>query len=181
MKSALETDDKPFDAHLQSVLPGVHHRFEVQSKQLSDLEQLVSRTTDFLANLIKDETNGICKTTVQRIGRSIVQAGNSLLNEKEVEFNEENDPPSLPATNPSQHRTINVDFGAIFLPAKFSSLPQLYAMWYGTGPYLERPYPGGLLALETTYKTKWRAHFSNAQKKTIHVSSSSDESTCRTS
>ena len=162
MKSALDGDETPFDAHLESVLPGVHHRLEVQSKQIQELAETVSAKTNYLAGLIKNEVAATGQATVRHLGRTMVQAGQSLLQgSDDDELSKHGRSSRLPENRPFAM----VDFVTIYLPPKFASLPQLFNMWYGKGVYTERPYPGGLLALEETHKKKWRKHFSTAQNK----------------
>jgi hypothetical protein len=50
------------------------------------------------------------------------------------------------------------------LVMKHKSLYTIYYEWYGLESYKDTPVVGGISFLEKTYKTKWRAHFSPAEK-----------------
>jgi hypothetical protein len=50
------------------------------------------------------------------------------------------------------------------LVMKHKSLYTIYYEWYGLESYENFPVVGGIAFLEKTYKTKWRGHFSPAEK-----------------
>ena len=50
------------------------------------------------------------------------------------------------------------------LVMKHKSLFTIYYEWYGLETYANTPVEGGIASLESRFKTKWRAHFSPAEK-----------------
>jgi hypothetical protein len=74
----------------------------------------------------------------------------------------DNQPPPSPADAASGRRHQMVP--------KHHSIQLLFDEWYGLGDSLDKPVVGGIAALETRYKSKWRNHFSASEKK--HLSRS---------
>ena len=64
---------------------------------------------------------------------------------------------SVATTPPSQHH----------LQPKHQSLSTLVAEWFGVGDYEGKPGPGGIEELENRNKSKWRKHFSAAEKRSF--------------
>ena len=50
-----------------------------------------------------------------------------------------------------------------FVDALPQSIQSIYDEWYGQGIFEGQPVEGGVDALETKYKSKWRKHFTNSQ------------------
>jgi hypothetical protein len=50
------------------------------------------------------------------------------------------------------------------IKCKYTTVTELYHEWYGTGPFIGIPINGGILAMETRHKNKWRCEYSTGQK-----------------
>jgi hypothetical protein len=50
------------------------------------------------------------------------------------------------------------------LAMKHKSIYTIYHEWYGLENYENSPVEGGIASLEKQFKTKWRKHFSTAEK-----------------
>jgi hypothetical protein len=72
----------------------------------------------------------------------------------------DNQPPPSPddAASGRRHRMV----------PKHHSIQSLFDKWFGLEDSLDKPVVGGIAALETGYKSKWRNHFSASEKNTFH-------------
>jgi hypothetical protein len=176
MKQELENTDSPLDANLQAVLPGVHHRMEVNRQELACLRGDVGRLTSAVEistetfNQKVDEVIAMNEEKNAALGRMHIMVGSQLLGQENSEEGEgEGTPPSSPPRTSRPHPRPPV------LPRRsedFEESPKyhlspspktffaIYNEWYGGGPDFEDiPVPGGIAALEDKFKARWRRHF----------------------
>ena len=173
----------PLDRTLESVINGVHQRFVAMDGTLKTLDRkIVSgfEKLDTKVDGMADHFNYLQANNRERDGnyadllrtlaaRLRAGDGSSPLPfspptrpQQQVQQQSpsrvgDNQPPPSPADAASgrRHRMV----------PKHHSIQSLFDEWYGLGDSLDKPVVGGIAALETRYKSKWRNHFSASEKK----------------
>jgi hypothetical protein len=166
MEQELGNNDSPLDAHLQAVLPGVHHRLEVHRQELACLRGDVGRLTTVVessAQVFSEKVDEIILMNEEKnevLGRMHIMVGSRLLGERTSgDGEEETTPPSSPP-RPSASPRRPDDCPKYHLSVAPKSFFAIYNEWYGGGPDFEDvPVPGGIAALELKFKARWRKHF----------------------
>jgi hypothetical protein len=170
MQNELANDESPLDANLQSVLPGVHQRLEVQREEISCLRGDIGRLTVAVENhtlVFNDKVEEIISMNDEKmevLGRMHIMVGSRLLGETvEGEGSPSSSPPSSPPPRPppTSRRVGEGDEAPKYhLALSPKSLFAIYNEWYGGGPdFQDIPVPGGIAALENKFKARWRRHF----------------------
>jgi hypothetical protein len=172
MKDELAMNDSPLDANLQSVLPGVHQRLEMQREETACLRGDVGRltmaveTSTLVFNEKVDEIISMNEEKNEMLGRMHIMVGSRLLGQVQGEGSPSSSPPSSPPPRPSptvrprQTDGEGDEAPRYHLALSPKSLYAIYNEWYGGGPDFEDiPVPGGIAALELKFKARWRRHF----------------------
>lgn len=178
MREALSEESCPLDATVESVLPGVHHRLDLQRKQLADVHQEIKG----LLGKVAQENDKTRTRLLDAIGSSLF-AASATISRAIGEGGEASSPSgsgsgaATAGTNDSRDRTHNRvsatkddgllakhQDGSVFLMAFYPRLSDLFDHWFGSGLY-EKSVPGGIDLLERHKKSKWRSSFTTAQKK----------------
>ncbi len=187
MQVALNDENvSPLDATLESVMPGVHQRFVAMDGTLKTLDRKIVSgfekldTIDTKVDGLADHFNYLQANNRERDGNyadhlrtlaARLRAGDGsspppfsppTRPQQQVQQQSpsrvgDNQPPPSPADAASgrRHRMV----------PKHHSIQSLFDEWYGLGDSLDKPVVGGIAALETRYKSKWRNHFSASEKK----------------
>jgi hypothetical protein len=177
MQVALNDENvSPLDATLESVMPGVHQRFvatdghvkALDRKIVSGFEKLDDKV-DALADHFTDlqaynrERDLELADTLRSIAARLGTPAGSTLSPPRTTRPQQVQSPSRggdqqPSPSPDgarRHRMV----------AKHHSIQSLWDEWHGLGDFLDKPVVGGIAAIETLYKSKWRTHFSSSEKK----------------
>jgi hypothetical protein len=182
MKQELVNDDSPLDAHLQAVLPGVHHRMEVNRHEIvglrGDVRRLttaVETSTEIFNNRV-DEIIQVNEEKNAALGRMHIMVGSKLLNRSSSEEEEEGEEGASCSSPPRIGRTRRLprrrseeqeqECPKYHLSPSPKTLFAIYNEWFGGGPDFEDiPVPGGIAALEDKFKARWRRHFEPCEVK----------------
>jgi hypothetical protein len=180
MKQELENTDSPLDANLQAVLPGVHHRMEINRQELACLRGDVGRLTsavELSTEVFYEKVDEIVTMNEEKnaaLGRMHIMVGSTLLGQENSEEGEgEGTPPSSPPRTSPPRRQVRPRRSEDFEECpKYHLSPSpktffaIYNEWYGGGPDFEDiPVPGGIAALEDKFKARWRRHFKPCEVK----------------
>ena len=181
MQVALHNENfSPLDATLESVLPRLHHQCFVA--MAGPVKALDRKIVPGFENL-DDKVDGLADhfTDLQAYNQHDAQLADHLLTiatrlgtpagststlrppfspsrpQQQVQQSpsrrSDNQPPSPDRAR--HHRMV----------LKHNSIQKLRDEWYGLGDCLDKPVVGGIAAIETLYKSKWRTHFSASEKK----------------
>lgn len=158
MRAALGAAN-PNDASIEKVLPGVQKRFDIQDHEMKrmdaraerrhkELMEAQKRNSDELRSDLAEAYGQVADrlSGTKRFGGSSGGGGKR----QRVEEDDEED----------------VDLeGLAFQTRKPESVEEVYNEYKGLGVYEGYPIRGGLEAVETKTKRKWRCHFSAADQK----------------
>ena len=170
MRTALSNDEAPIDATIETVLPGVHHHLQLHSQQISDVKEDVNTKHELMKTHVSQEVSTAKNDIIQALGTSMMTAGRNILDHTtDGGYSENLNPISRPVEESprpiSASSNLNNPHASIFLKPSYPTLKDLYHHWNGMEGYSDPRFPGGIAVLESTYKAKWRRHFSAAQKK----------------
>jgi hypothetical protein len=169
-----ETGDSPLDSKLEAVLPGVHQRLVANQREVLSLRTLVENRFSSLGSQVTEAFESQEEAMRERdhkTGEAYLSLARRFMGEGE----------SLPglavrmrtaaATDSEPNSTTNLTTDSVptmgrphSLVMKHKSIHTLYYEWYGLETYTNTPVVGGIAFLERAYKTKWRRHFSPAEK-----------------
>ena len=178
MKGKLEGQSSPLDTTLETVLPGLHERFDAQRKATEDLHGLVSGLESRL-------TEAILKTqdaTMYRLESEFHLMFRRIRGTPNVGAHDDSAPSPSNATRETALNASPVELNTLpLMPITYSSLSALYNHWTGEGEY-ENMYAGGISKLESEKGSKWRKSWDNAANKRLSkvkafVSAIKDEGT----
>jgi hypothetical protein len=172
-----DTGESPLDAKLEAVLPGVHQRLVANQREVVSLRTFV--TTEF-SNLGSQISEAFANQELaiqerdQQTGEAYLSLAQRLLGEGRSPNRPSPNRPrptslGVEATNSDDDGDNNSTTNTVMarphsLVMKHKSLFTIYYEWYGLEHYVNTPVEGGIASLEARFKTKWRAHFSPAEK-----------------
>lgn len=181
MQAALSADENPFDASLETILPGVHSRLEViAGQQASQAAILSSQATlmreAFAAQEIRSNEredrllmslSGFFQAASSAFALSANSSGadptvtDSATTKTTTNAVAVSGTMMAAATGGSGNET------SVYLSASYKSLVHIWDEWYGVHTREGRPVQGGLSKLEETTGGRWRSHFSPAEGKKL--------------
>ena len=175
MKVALEDEECPLDAKLESVLPGMR---QWMSSNSNDVKQL-SKKVDELCDTVEDArdtmlaaTKRVESQTDEKLAAAFIELGQYILsrgngdipkNAEEVRAltTPETPPQEEQETEPnetSRERTEH-DPSRFFLKPQHKQLVDLYQEWHGDGNFADEF--GGVVGRNKQFGAKWRKHLDN--------------------
>ena len=172
MQVALDDENiSPLNATLESVMPGVHQRFMVMEGHVKSLDRGMISRFDKLEIMVQDSFKALQDYNRERDdrladhhlmmaarlvspGSTFTLANKSRRQAQESPTSDDDDAESSPSPT-KNHRMV----------LKHHSIRSLWNEWYGLGEYEGKPMVGGISAIETLKKSKWRIHFSSSEKK----------------
>ena len=177
MKVELQRSDgsSPLDLSIEAVLPGVHARMAAQQADLLALresmvgmEENMSLLRTGVATLL--ERDNVLTSLFSQMAMVMSSSANTYAamarisspfpqGQEQQQQQQENKDESVDVTShpPSSHQP----------RPKHMSLVTLYQEWYGLGDFDGIPIAGGIESMERKMKSRWRKHFSGAQKKSF--------------
>jgi hypothetical protein len=181
----------PLDAILESVMPRVHQRFVAIDGTLKRLDRKVVSGFEKLAT-IDTKVDGLADHFIYLQANNQERDGNyadhlRTLAARLRAGDGSSPPPFSPPTRPQQQQvqqspsrvgdnqppppspTDAVSGRHHRMVPKHHSIQLLFDERYGLGDSLDKPVVGGIAALETHSKSKWRNHFSASEKNTFTV------------
>lgn len=189
MQAALSADENPFDASLETILPGVHSRLEViAGQQASQAAILSSQATlmqeafaaqEIRSNEREDRLLMSLSVFFQAASSAFASSANSsgrpdptTLTDSVTTRTTTNAAAlggTMMAAAPGGHTSRNGSGNEtiVHLSASYKSLVHIWDEWYGVHTREGRPVQGGLSKLEETTGGRWRSHFSPAEGKKL--------------
>jgi hypothetical protein len=166
-----ETGDSPLDSNLEAVLPGVHQRLVANQREVLSLRTLVEAGFATLGTKVTEAFE--CQEVAMRerdrkTGEAYLSLAQRLMGERVsdslpgLSLRREVESPSPPSPNSTTNSVLMTRPHSLVMRHK--SIHTIYYEWYGLETYQNTPVEGGIAMLETKYKTKWRQHFSPAEK-----------------
>jgi hypothetical protein len=170
-----DTGKSPLDAKLEAVLPGVHHRLVANQREVVSLRNLVEEGFDKIGTKVTEAfecQEEAMKERDRKTGEAYLSLAQGLIGEGD----------SSPVRafrrrdrhghheEAIEHGGVNSTTNSVLttrphsLVMRHKSIYTIYYKWYGLEAYKNMPLEGGIAMLESKYKTKWRAHFSPAEK-----------------
>jgi hypothetical protein len=155
------------------VLPGVHHRLVANQREVVNLRSFVATGFEAMTTQMSDafeSQEAAMKERDRQTGEHYLSLAQRLLGEgsSPVSTSRGASRPTLDEKKEERQDTTTTTIGGPRRPhslvMKHKSLTTIYYEWYGLESYKDTPVVGGISFLEKTYKTKWRAHFSPAEK-----------------
>jgi hypothetical protein len=175
MQQALSSNaQNPLDANVESVLPGVHHRFEVLTSMTNGLESKLTNLDATVTNMSVSLETAVTSLhqIVESLERRDEQLASHFLQMAGRLAPPTGSPPSpspSPSLPPPRREPTTVAIATRtaehHLKVKHQAMHTIYYEWHGLEDCEGFPVEGGIAALEASQKTKWRRHFSQSEKK----------------
>jgi hypothetical protein len=153
------------------VLPGVHHRLVANQREVVNLRSLVATGFEAMTTQMSDafeSQEAAMKERDRQTGEHYLSLAQRLLGQGSSPVRTSTSRgasrPTLDENSEERQDTTTTPRRPHSLVMKHKSLTTIYYEWYGLESYKDTPVVGGISFLEKTYKTKWRAHFSPAEK-----------------
>jgi hypothetical protein len=154
-------------------LPGVHQRLVANQREVVSLRTFVETGFSNLGTQISEAfecQDRAIKERDQQTGEAYLSLAQRLLGEGSSPARRTTNRPSptlggnLDGDGDKESTTNRVITRTHSLVMKHNSIYTIYHEWYGLEAYENTPVEGGIASLESKFKTKWRAHFSPAEK-----------------
>jgi hypothetical protein len=168
-----DNGDSPLDSNLEAVLPGVHHRLVANQREVVSLQNLVEEGFSTLGTKVTEAfecQEEAMKERDQKTGKAYLSLAQGLMGEGNSSparaFRRHHEEARMEEGQGNSNSTTNsvLTTRPHSLVMRHKSIYTIYYEWYGLEAYENIPVEGGIAMLETKYKTKWRAHFSPAEK-----------------
>jgi len=167
MKSAIESENNPLDANLESVIPGIQQWHNANTQSITCLSGKVEQLTDAVTKDSEDiqeqcrDQQRQSADTLMGVARTLlVSANGGDITLKEIEKGIEKElaiKQSTPtATTPALATTNEHEEGKYYLTDQHKSLYDLWDEWHGLGSFYD--IHGGPAGRDATSGTKWRKH-----------------------
>jgi hypothetical protein len=151
----------------------VHHRLVANQQEVVNLCSFVSKGFESMATQILDDfvsqeeamREQDCQTgkVYMDLAQRLLGEGRSPPNRRHIRASGTFDK-NLDEQTTTTTTTNRVMARPHSLVMKHKSIHTIYYEWYGLEKHVNSPVEGGIASLEKKFKTKWRAHFSPAEK-----------------
>jgi hypothetical protein len=171
MKTALVEgeENSPMKATVESVLPGVHQQFSNLHHEINRVRSGITDMSDHIRQLFHDFSCEQRQEVRMTLARNFMNVAVGLVGEQASPSTSGSPNVSVPPPTTTTTTNTTEDEEMIVRPelknrSRPKSATAVYHEYHGLGDYEGQPIVGGLAAMDTKYKNKWRLGDSGYQK-----------------